>query len=521
MSSLLRSWTRVLFVTVAAVHLANGHRIPSKYQHGKDKIRTVVTSDLEQDDLTSLIRYLLYTPDFETQGLIYTSSRFHWQGDFEGTKFFLPGREYDTPQTSFRWTGNTTIQDIVIPAYAQVHPNLRVHDPAYPTPDELLSLVKIGNVDFEGEYDHDTEGSDHIKSLILDNDPRLLYLQAWGGTSTIARALKSIEDQYSGSSQWHELKDKISDKVVIMASGFQDETYANYIAPSWPELQVRASVVEWTTYNCNVNGSGNVRGLPDDHVYFTGAWIRENVQIGPYGSLYRSWLDGQHMPGDPLDVFGNTTEAPITADAWCQPLDPYDFLGEGDDGVFFPFFDTGIQDPADSNLGGWGGRAVRNTSSEANLWQSVIAERAPNGAEVDCYGTDRFISAAQNDMAARIQWTLTPEYKDGNHPPSVKIVNDKPVKARPGSSVTLTNTVSDPDGDEVTTSWWQYVEEGTFNGTICVIRGENNQAVVEVPADAKEGETISIILQATDDGEFPLTRYDRVVIQIKEEAGWW
>ena len=72
-------------------------------KHGKHlKPRTVVTTDMEQDDLSSLIRYLLHTPDVETQGIVYSSSRFHWQGDFKGTEFFLPDREYDTPQTSFR-----------------------------------------------------------------------------------------------------------------------------------------------------------------------------------------------------------------------------------------------------------------------------------------------------------------------------------------------------------------------------------------------------------------------------------
>lgn len=32
----------------------------------RGKIRTVVTTDMEQDDLASLVRYLLYTPDLDT-----------------------------------------------------------------------------------------------------------------------------------------------------------------------------------------------------------------------------------------------------------------------------------------------------------------------------------------------------------------------------------------------------------------------------------------------------------------------
>ncbi len=127
------------------------------------KPRTVVTTDMEQDDLASLIRYMYYTNDVDTEGIVYTASRFHWAGDGLGTEFFLPGREYHAPQTSWRWTGSNSIQDAVIPAYARIYPNLKSQDPAYPSPASLLAKVTIGNVDFEGEIDHDTAGSNLIK----------------------------------------------------------------------------------------------------------------------------------------------------------------------------------------------------------------------------------------------------------------------------------------------------------------------------------------------------------------------
>lgn len=494
--------------------------LPGVIAHGinrQAKIRTVVTTDMEQDDLASLIRYILYTNDLDTQGIIYTSSRYHWAGDGKGTEFFLPGREYNTSQTSWRWTGTRTIQDKVLKAYAQVYPNLRRHDPSYPTANELLKLVKVGNIDFEGEMDHDTDGSNLIRSLIMDNDPRTLYLQAWGGTSTIARALKSIEDKYSASKQWSRIKDSISRKVVIMASGFQDETYENYILPQWPDMRVEqlsAGYATWA-YNCN-SGQGNVRGLddgvPDDHVYFTGAWIRANIEMGPYGKLYRSWLDGQHMPGDQEDIFGNLTLASAPT-AWCKPLGPYDFLSEGDNVVFNPLLTTGIQVPSNPNLGSWGGRAEQNATVPSQ-WLTVEKEKARNGSEVELYTINRWVPAIQNDFAARMQWTVTPEYDQGNHAPSVKILNGGTIKVRPGSTVELSSWVSDPDGDHVSITWWQYYEEGTYQGTVKVASNGNHGATVKVPADAEHGQTISIILQGTDNGGFPLTRYDRVIIHV-------
>ena len=99
------------------------------HQRSREKPRTVVTTDMEQDDLASLIRYLLYTNDVDTQGLVYTSGRYHWAGDGKGTEFFLPDREYTTPQTSWRWTGTRTIQDQVLTAYAR-----GVSEPAPPRP---------------------------------------------------------------------------------------------------------------------------------------------------------------------------------------------------------------------------------------------------------------------------------------------------------------------------------------------------------------------------------------------------
>src|SRR5579875_3368936 len=78
--------------------------------------RTIVTADAELDDSNSLVRFLLYSTDVQTEGLIYASSRFHWKGDGKGTTMNLPGREYSRlgPQTSWRWRpGERFIDDAV------------------------------------------------------------------------------------------------------------------------------------------------------------------------------------------------------------------------------------------------------------------------------------------------------------------------------------------------------------------------------------------------------------------------
>ncbi len=117
------------------------------------------------------------------------------------------------------------------------------------------------------------------------------------------------------------------------------------------------------------------------------------------------------MPGDPEDVFGDLARAANSSG--CKPLGPYDFLSEGDNVAFNPLLTTGIEDPANPNLGGWGGRARQNSTSP-DLWSMVSSEEnETTGTVTDPnYTTDRWMAAVQNDFASRMQWTLTPKYED-------------------------------------------------------------------------------------------------------------
>jgi hypothetical protein len=57
----------------------------------KHYIRTIITQDGEVDDQNLLRHFLLYSNEVELQGIIQTSSRFHWQGvlseDSEESRF--------------------------------------------------------------------------------------------------------------------------------------------------------------------------------------------------------------------------------------------------------------------------------------------------------------------------------------------------------------------------------------------------------------------------------------------------
>src|SRR4051794_20552007 len=100
----MRLSAKVAFALIAGV-LTMAITAGSASGHRFAKPRTLVTTDMEQDDYASLIRYLLYTDDLDPEGIVYSSGRFHCAGDSKGTQFSLPGREYTTPQTSWRWAG--------------------------------------------------------------------------------------------------------------------------------------------------------------------------------------------------------------------------------------------------------------------------------------------------------------------------------------------------------------------------------------------------------------------------------
>ena len=467
-----------------------------------DDPRVIVTTDPELDDLNSMIRYLLYTNELDTEGLIYASSRFHWAGDGEGTEFFLPDREYDTPQTSWRWTeeGSDHI-DEALDAYAQVYDNLVVHDPEYPTPAELRSKVRVGNIEFEGDISEETPGSQLIEEVLLDDEGGPVYLLAWGGPSTIARALKSIQEDYEGTPQWPAIYEKVSQKAIIQAFVAQDLSYADYIAPNWPDIEFRdMATTQWGYF-------ARRAVLPEFAHYLSADWLQANVSNhGPLGELYRVWGDGIQMhEGDAFDYFG---EAGLTADelralgyqVWISPQEQYSWISEGDTSTFMNLVDNGLRSHENAAWSGWGGPQET-----------------------------RFFEDAMLDFAARLDWSVTDEYADANHPPTASVPEARlDVSARPGQRVPLTVRASDPDGDEIDGSWWQDVESGSYEGDVAVrtVRAldaggrrararATSVASVIVPEDAEPGETIHVVFEVIDDGEPTLTHYQRVVITVR------
>jgi hypothetical protein len=395
-----------------------------------------------------------------------------------------------------------------IEKYRVVLPNLSMHAKGYPSADDLLRMVHTGNIEFEGEMDKDTDGSDHIKKILLDNDPRPVFLQIWGGTNTVARALKSIEDDYGKTGQWADIHRKVSAKAILYTVLDQDATYKKYISIQWPEIRVYYNSDQFWSFAYLWP-----RVVPEElKKYMNGKWFSENILFnhGPLLAEYFTWGDGRQIKGDPEHTHGDMKEAEK------YKMSRYDFISEGDSPAYLFLVDVGIGSVDDPSLGGWGGRMVRS-DKQPNRWEDgdhVQDYNQYTKVNDKNFPQTRWIPAIQNDFAARADWCVLP-FDKANHPPVVSLQGNPVIVATRGDVVRLSGKASDPDGGHLTFSWWQYHEADSYPGKITIDNPGTKTASITVPRDANNGEEIHIILEVSDNGVPVLTRYRRAIINVR------
>lgn len=460
--------------------------------HQNEKPRVIVTSDGEIDDECSLVRFLLYANEWDIEGIITSSSQYHWQGH--------------------NWAGDNWAQPM-LQAYAQIQANLAKHDPRYPSVEYLQARTLLGNVKAEGEMNEVTPGSQLIVKVLLDeSDDRPVWLQAWGGTNTIARALKTIEDEHPEKMEY------VAKKLRFFFIWEQDPTYQEYIRPHWGKYQILtiisdqfwAIAYEWKKIQ-------PAEKLP----YFKAAWMNENIlkNHGPLTALYKAHVEGSYgLKGD-------------------TDFDVGDFRSEGDSPAFLHAINTGLRNLESPDWGGWGGRYVRVRD---NTWLDpvpVAGYKYPAGRwyTSSAWGRNsmregtqtteaqrreyfkpiwRWSEALQNDFAARADWSVK-SFNDANHPPQVRVAHLN-IKAKPGKKIRLSaRGTTDPDGDKLRYRWWQYQEAGNYKEIIDIKNANKPRASFRLPKEAAKGTSIHFVVEVTDTGTPALTRYQRVIVEIE------
>jgi hypothetical protein len=320
--------------------------------HAADKPRLLVLTDIggDPDDQQSMIRLMVYSNEFEVEGLVVSAS---------GT----PG------ELKQAVTKPELIREIVT-AYGKVRPNLAKHAEGWPTEDALLKRIKSGNPHRGREHigeNHDTEGSRWIMRCVdASRMERPLNIAIWGGQTDLAQALWRVKQDrgavglmtFAARMRVYDIADQ--DKIADwMRKEFPGMFYILSNAPAGKDKRL-----------------GTFRGmyLTGDETLTSRDWIDKNVRSkGPLGALYPT----------------KTSTAP----------NPHACMKEGDTPSWFFFLPLGGNDPRDPAKPGWGGQYRR----EPDGWyRDLSAQSGKDPRET----ISRWRPEFQADFAKRMAWCV-------------------------------------------------------------------------------------------------------------------
>lgn len=452
-----------------------------------ERARLIVLSDIgnEPDDTQSFVRLLLYSNVIDLEGLVATTS-IHMRDHVE---------EY-----SIR---------ALIAAYGQVRQNLLRHEPGFPTTAQLASITSHGLATYGmgGVGDgKDSPGSALIIRALQRPDPRPLWVSVWGGPNTLAQALYRMRKDFSPDEVA-----RLVAKLRVYTISDQDDS-GPWIRAQFPTLSYIVSpggygAATWTGMNMVEEGADNSE--------ISTAWITEHIQQGhgPLGAKYPDVSYGM----------------------------------EGDTPSFLGLIPNGLNVPEHPEYGGWGGRYRLAIPALADMdpqgfnggvpilpevrpiWTNTVdslrpfvpsaygrayahASRVVGGFRTTIW---RWRKDVQADFAARMLWA-TRDVAHANHPPVAMLGMPDHLRARSGAWLALSARGShDPDGDAISTLWFNYAEAGDLPREIAIDNADNGETVhVRLPV-VTSAVQVQFILQVRDHGTPALSRYRRVYVTIE------
>ena len=181
----------------------------------------------DPDDVQSMVRFLLYSNEFEVEALIASAGTFAMEAHKKNILSLLD-------------------------QYEKVYKNLRTHDPKYPTADYLRSVTFEGKGNNHGinikwgrnkqPYTDiigkgmDSEASNAIIAAVDKPDPRPIWICVWGGPREVAQAIWDVRNTRSAE----ELKTFIS-KLRVFLIAYQDATHG-WLLENFPNLFIICSI---------------------------------------------------------------------------------------------------------------------------------------------------------------------------------------------------------------------------------------------------------------------------------------
>lgn len=463
----------LLFMLVAGVALA-----------APDKPRVLVLTDIENepDDAMSMVRFLVYSNQWEVEGLVATTS-------------------VHQKKKVAAWR----IREIV-EAYGKVRDNLEKHEPGFPTVERLMPVIAEGRADYgmdavgEGM---DSAGSELIIQALDRDDPRPLWVPVWGGPNCLAQALWKVQKTRSAADL-----ERCVAKLRVYTISDQDDS-GPWLRKTFPKLfyitspgMASGGAYHFATWSGISGDRFHGRFVGADFTMVDNPWLDEHIRRkGPLGAQYPQW----------------------------------EYLMEGDTPSFLGLINNGLNVPEKPDWGSWGGRYEFYTPPPHKRLLEPETRPFWTDADDEVLGVDghwhtsnhatlwRWRTAYQNDFSARMDWTIKP-YAEANHPPVPKLDHGAELTAKQGDRIQLSAKAStDPDGDALSYKWFYYPEVGTFTMSgatsgmpLRIDHADDVEASFEVPKKRPlRNGTMHLILAVTDNGSPPLTRYQRVIVDVK------
>lgn len=385
-------------------------------------------------------------------------------------RFFLYMNEWDVEgligtrkasQSRLNLSGKDRILQY-IDDYQTVYDNLKIHKVDYPAPGYLRQRTV--------QCHTGTEGMELAISAIDSDDPRPVWYLNWGTNDGNTTALKQALDK----------------------------------------VKAERSAAEYQKFTGRIRYVGaHTQELIGDHYRNLAFYMDTFFPDMDGGRWYHRWAPlTQNAGGFNIDQDVKKDHGPLCAN--------YTIVKEGDTMTFMHLIPNGLHDVNHPEWGCWSGRYSLNR--DFNMWWCDQRDTRDGTTSRDNTLT-RWTAHIQNDFKARADWCVAGEYSKANHEPVPHLQGDSSlavlhIDVPVGQSYTLSAAGStDPDGDSLSYKWTYYPEAGTYPGDVKIddSSSRDQECSVQIPSDAP-GRTIHVVLQLTDDGVPPLTRYRRAVL---------
>lgn len=427
--------------------------------------------DVEPDDMESSIRLMAYADQFEIEAIMTTVG---WNCDpyptewaeylikavdaygedldnlkaRSGQKGFLPLDEENAKQVIGYWPSKEYIKSRCMSGSQRAG----------------IGVIGEGNV---------SEGSDFLIRLADEDDPRPIWVAAWGSGNTLAQAIWQVKQTRSAE----QLKAFLH-KFRIYTITDQDMKYDMRMNRAYSSHM-------WMR-----------REFKDDlkFIWDEGTWQLQCNLGKEYWKDHQQHIQGQGALG--------------------KAYPNYKWGVEGDTPSFLYIMPNGLNDPEDPSQAGWAGCHQFGLCADS-LTQAWTSWEQPLRSITEGYKR-RFYPDELHDFCARMQWA---KQGKGNTNPVVRIngkhqLTPHHITVKAGDTLKIdASKSSDKEGNHLDFCWWIQPESSTLSTALPITGAASSIAKITIPKESG-GKVVHLICEVHDDGPFNLVSYARVIIHI-------